>query len=41
MLEDKRTVVVVEMLVQAQTRRSSRDQACQRGLAHGKGFAAE
>jgi hypothetical protein len=41
MLEDERAIVVVEMLVQPQPRRSSRNQAGQRGLAYGKRIAAK
>ena len=41
MLEHERAVVVVQMLVEAQAWRSARDQARQRGLAHGKRIAAK
>ena len=41
MLEDERAVIVVEMLVEAQTRRGAREQARQRRLAHSKRIAAK
>jgi hypothetical protein len=41
MLEDERAIVVVEMLVEPQPRRSPSDQARQRGLPHRKRVAAE
>jgi hypothetical protein len=40
-LENERAVVMVEMLIEPQARRSAREQTGQRGLAHGKRIAAK